>query len=346
MKLDFFIVGLAVAAGFWHTDLVMAQELVRMNDQRHFSQTVPAGNYSGICHVSGNTYALADDKAENDGFRLVEIDIDSVSGELRNVVDKGFVKGGSNKNRDAEGIVMLHGRNSVMVVGEADNRVVEYSADGTETGRSVLLEPGSGNGGYESLGVDEERGILYTCTENPLAHDVALTKDNEWIYRIQAFDTDSLSFMGSWLYKGDTPEGDKANAGNYAFGVSELLPVGGGKTLVLERECYVPKVKVGAWVNSKVYVAQLDIPSDSVASSHETATFSRSLYGAVSPVEKRLLCQWKTRMTFLNHSFANYEGMCLGPKLEDGSQCVILVADSQNQAYGMLKDWFKTIVIK
>ena len=346
MQFHKLVLGIVSVACSFITSMAEAQELVRMNEQKHFAGTVLAGNYSGICHVKDNIYALADDKAENDGFRLVAIDVDSISGDILNVVDKGFVKGGDNKNRDSEGIVMLHDRNSIMVVGEADSRVVEYAVDGTETGRVIQLEAGTGNGGYESLGVDEKTGVLYTCTENPLAHDVASEKDNEWIYRIQAFDVDSLHFIGAWLYKGDTPEGDRTNAGNYAFGISELLPLGEGKTLVLERECYVPKIKVGAWVNSKIYLTHLDIPSDIIQQNDTTNSFSNDLYGAKSPVKKQLLCQWKTRMTFLNHSFANYEGMCLGPKLADGSQCVILVADSQNQAYGMLKDWFRTIVVR
>ena len=56
--------------------------------------------------------------------------------------------------------------------------------------------------------------------------------------------------------------------------------------------------------------------------------------------------EWKTGLSLSKRSFANYEGMCLGPKLEDGSQVVILLSDSQDQYAGVLKDWFKTIVIR
>jgi hypothetical protein len=37
--------------------------------------------------------------------------------------------------------------------------------------------------------------------------------------------------------------------------------------------------------------------------------------------------------------------MCLGPQLADGSQVLILLSDSQGQYAGVLKDWFKTIVL-
>ena len=44
--------------------------------------------------------------------------------------------------------------------------------------------------------------------------------------------------------------------------------------------------------------------------------------------------------------WANYEGMCLGPQLENGDQVIVLVSDSQDGYAGVLKDWFKTIVIR
>ena len=48
-------------------------------------------------------------------------------------------------------------------------------------------------------------------------------------------------------------------------------------------------------------------------------------------LQKRVLTDWKTGLSLSKRSFANYEGMCLGPKLEDGSQIVILLSDSQDQ---------------
>lgn len=61
--------------------------------------------------------------------------------------------------------------------------------------------------------------------------------------------------------------------------------------------------------------------------------------------EKTLLTQWQTNMKIFDHGFANYEGMCLGPKLTGGKRVVVLVADSQNQYAGVLRDWLKTAVL-
>jgi hypothetical protein len=55
-----------------------------------------------------------------------------------------------------------------------------------------------------------------------------------------------------------------------------------------------------------------------------------------------LLAKWRTR----NLRFANYEGMCLGPVLDDGRQVVVLVSDSQNQYGSLLKDWFRTLIVR
>jgi hypothetical protein len=52
------------------------------------------------------------------------------------------------------------------------------------------------------------------------------------------------------------------------------------------------------------------------------------------------------RTYLLADNLANFEGMCFGPILNDGSHTLILVSDSQAQFHGILKDWFKVIIIK
>lgn len=46
-------------------------------------------------------------------------------------------------------------------------------------------------------------------------------------------------------------------------------------------------------------------------------------------MKKQLLAEWKTSLTLFHQDFANYEGMCLGPKLHNGAQVLVLCADSQ-----------------
>ena len=56
------------------------------------------------------------------------------------------------------------------------------------------------------------------------------------------------------------------------------------------------------------------------------------------------MTEFSTRMNLTRRNFANYEGICVGPQLVDGRQVLLLVADSQNQHKGMLRDWFRSVV--
>lgn len=67
---------------------------------------VPAGNYSGITPVGGNEYAVVSDKSATDGFFVFRIDVDSVSGEIKDVTNLGF-KGDSLRNADCEAIAYV-----------------------------------------------------------------------------------------------------------------------------------------------------------------------------------------------------------------------------------------------
>ena len=144
-------------------------------------------------------------------------------------------------------------------------------------------------------------------------------------------------YMTTYAYQMDQPSTHK-KADIYVMGVSELCALPDGQLLVLEREAFIPKIKIGAFCKCKLYLIN-------PLNSEEFAL--KEKFSSDTPfLKKRLLAEWKTGLSLSKRSFANYEGMCLGPKLEDGSQVVILLSDSQDQYAGVLKDWFKTIVIR
>lgn len=122
------------------------------------------------------------------------------------------------------------------------------------------------------------------------------------------------------------------------MGVSEVATLDNGRLLILEREFFVPKAKLGAFVQCKLYEItpskEYEIPLDG------------EINEQTKILPKRLIHSFKTKLQLFKNSIANYEGMCVGPKLKDGSTVLILVSDSQNQYAGVLKDWFKTIVIR
>ncbi|WP_253952371.1 esterase-like activity of phytase family protein [Xylanibacter muris] len=317
--------------------------VVRNNAQRSFSSSVPAGNYSGITPLGGNLYAVVSDKSPHDGFFVFDIAVDSVTGKLKSVGDRGFVyalahNGDTLPNRDQEGIVYLPHSNTLFISGEKDNRILEYRLDGSVTGRSLAVPPvysGAGSDyGFESLTYDSCNRCFWTVTESTLPVDGSRATPQNPVrnrLRLQCFN-DSLQPCG-WCYYEMEPPLAKKRPSMYAMGVSELCALGDGRMLVLEREIFVSKRKLGSFVNCRLFV----VSPYSVLQAQDSS---------VKAVSKKELVSFRTRISLTGLSFANYEGMCLGPLLADGSRVIILLSDSQNRYKGVLRDWFKTIVVR
>ena len=292
---------------------------VVVNKQRSFHTTIPAGNYSGITWMGDNRYAVVNDKAAESGYHLFIIDVDSVTGKIRHASEQGFYSCGL-ANRDEEGIAFFAPDSTLFITGEEDNEVLEYDMNGKLTGRKLqmpaVFKNARGNKGLEALTYQQLTGLFYTISEKPL-------KGNS-VSRIQSFGND-LQPSCQWLYKMGNSS-PKTGEGKYTKGVPALAALPDGRLLVMEREVFRPKNYIGSYVNNDIFI---------VTPRQEDA-------GQL--LEKQLLVSIKTKFNLTARSFANYEGMCLGPKLVDGRQVLILISDSQNQYKGYLKDWLKTIV--
>lgn len=304
--------------------------------QHHYDKHLPAGNYSGVAHIGHNRYAVASDKSPQDGFFIFQIDLDSISGEILSARNEGFF-GDSLSCRDAEGIAFLPRTNTVIIVGEEDSRIVEYDLSGRMTGRTVQLEQARGNVGYESLTYNDSTATIWTCTENALERD-RRTDDNASyrLLRLQSFDL-NLAPLAQYVYRMDEPQSHKRHR-YYAHGVSEMTALDDGSLLILEREVHVPKRYVGSTVQCKLFRV---MPNEDSRISNNAV-----INAYTKPLTKTLLCQWQSRLNLTARSFANYEGVCVAPPLADGSQVILLVADSQNRIRGVLHDWMRTVVIR
>lgn len=307
-------------------------EIVRVNRQCSFGSAVPPGNYSGMAWLGGNRYAVVSDKSESDGFFVFAIDVDSVSGQIESVADLGF-RSAAAPNRDQEGIAWVPSTGKLYISGEKDNRVYEYDTLGRLTGRQLLLPQeyatAGSQYGIEALTYNPHTHRFWLTTESTLPSDGLRAGYGHIVanrLRLQCF-TDSLTPGPFFYYEMDEPTVSRRPA-EYAMGVSELCALDDGRLLVMEREFYVSPSKIGSWVNVKVFV----VAPDGAAP------------GTLLP--KARLLEFKTRLSLLKYSLANYEGMCLGPRLSDGSRVLLMVSDSQNRYKGVLKDYFKTIVIR
>ena len=357
-------------------------KVVRENPQKAFPKTVAAGNYSGIAHLHDDIYAVVSDKSDSALYFNFRIQVNPKTGELEQVENLGFTERtdgtlndgkpwqGLEKGFDHEAIVKVSD-STLVIASEGYCRLKEYpilptSADAAKVGyQQNLWEsrwPSSDfypNYNFESLAFDSVRQYLWTIPEstlrkdgqpatpqNGLANQLRLMRfdwgkmkenRNKEAYSEQVNSKQDSRYMATYAYLMDQPSTHK-KADIYVMGVSELCALPDGQLLVLEREAFIPKIKIGAFCKCKLYLVN---PLNS-----ENFSMKENISSDTPFLKKKLLAEWKTGLSLSKRSFANYEGMCLGPKLEDGSQVVILLSDSQDQYAGVLKDWFKTIVIR
>ena len=140
--------------------------------------------------------------------------------------------------------------------------------------------------------------------------------------RFQSFGDDMQALDQYWYETDGSVVKASKRKGRSIMGVSGLAALDDGRIVVLERELYFPPSKVGSFAHVKLYVV------------------NPSLHQPGEQLHKTLLTEFRTKMHFTSHSFANYEGICVGPRLADGSTVLLLVCDSQNQYKGYLQDWF------
>lgn len=357
-------------------------KVVRENPQKAFPKTVAAGNYSGIAHLHDDIYAVVSDKSDSALYFNFRIQVNPKTGELEQVENLGFTERtdgtmndgkpwqGLEKGFDHEAIVKVS--DSTLVIASEgycclkEFSILPTSADAAKVGYPQNLWesrwPSSEfypNYNFESLSFDSVHQYLWTIPEstlrkdgqpatpqNGLANRLRLMRlnwgkikedSNKEEYSEQVSSKKDSRYMMTYAYQMDQPSTHK-KADIYVMGVSELCVLPDGQLLVLEREAFIPKIKIGAFCKCKLYLIN---PLNS-----EEFSMKEKFSSDTPFLKKRLLTEWKTGLSLSKRSFANYEGMCLGPKLEDGSQVVILLSDSQDQYAGVLKDWFKTIVIR
>lgn len=278
---------------------------------------VPPGNYSGLVRLMGDMYAVVSDFGTAKGYYNFTIEVDS-TGNITKIHNNGFRKLGE-KNDDQEAVAYDANRHHIYIGNESTSTIEEFDALNGNKIDSVTISDfkrlGVSNRIIESLTFDPVADCLYTCNEG------ALKGDPEQMVHIRQYSPD-LHEIGEYTYVMDDPLSNvKIGDNRHAFGVAELLAIGDGTLLVLEREFLVAPAGIGSWVVNKIF--------------------------RITPglQEKQFVTGWRTQLNVDDFTLANYEGMCLGPKLSDGRQVVILCADSQNRIHGVLRDWFRTILI-
>lgn len=322
-------------------------ELLKPKDLGQWN--IPPGNYSGITPIGDGRYAVVSDKEVQDGFFVFRIRQDERTGQVTEVVNEGFRRTDSalKSGRDAEGVAFVPEDSLVWISGEADQRIVAYRMDGAPVHRELAVPPAFGrsaitsNYGFEALGYDRASGLFWTVTENALKADGRVAEPGAGhgvCLRLQSFGRDGLP-RASYAYPLDMPESE-AKGKQYAFGVVAIWPQEGGRLWVMERELNVPKRRLKARTDMKIYEV---VPGSGTALPENTPSERLSGYA----LKKEPVAAFSTRMRLVRPKLANYEGLCEGSRLADGRRTWLLVSDSQG-GYGNrlchLRDWIRVCV--
>lgn len=290
---------------------------------------VPCGNYSGITPIGDNKYAVVDDKAFGAGFVIMEISMNTKTGEITNVkreVPKGtdmsyYPDGNYDWNalqeagitvNDPEGIVYFPKNKTVFIATEEihkDPSIVEYTLDGTATGKKLAIpsfvdaNKVQEGFGFESLAYNEKTNLFWTTTERALIAD---KKEGEGtnICRLLSFSGNDFKFQKQYLYRADRGETEGLNF----WGVSEMLALEDGRLIIMERF---------------------------LTASNITNLSSHFNLFVVDPTKAKEGDELSKKLIYTNKGqsevLANYEGMCLGPKLSNGKQTLLILADVNNK---------------
>lgn len=289
-----------------------------------FRLAVTPGEYSGICYLEDDLYAVVDDGEPGAGLHIFSLPLGR-SGRPRSVwqfqVDAGQNAPVSPDNED---IVYVPATKTLWVCSEAEASIKEYDRAGRPTGRSIpvpeVLLSAPANGGLEALATDGTS--LWTLSEMPLKGDAALR------HKLLRYSLETLSLSGLTVYECDPPLKGPEGTRAYVHGISALTALPDGRLLVLEREVYVP-------AGSAVQALE--------------DSFGRALLYVTDPLRDTRLPLQKTLLAQINtaaSNLANLEGMCLGRPLPDGRPTLLLIADSERGKGGLTKEYLFVLALE
>lgn len=261
---------------------------------------------SGLTRVADDQYLGVGDT----GAPLVPlaVDVDRATGAITSVTPGAPVPlaGGV----DLEGIAWDPTTGTVLVSDETGPAIRRHDpATGALLGTIPVPAVFSGyrsNRSLESLARDPVTGALWTANEDALLADgPAMTLGAGSTVRLQRFDAAGES-DGQWAYPTSGIPGGPL-VGQETGGVVDLLALPSGELLVMERTLSSLLFRVS------IYQVDFDGATD-------TSGLASLASDPFVPVTKTLL--W-TSPSVLD----NYEGLALGPRLDDGSYSLLLVAD-------------------
>lgn len=179
------------------------------------------------------------------------------------------------------------------------------------------------NEGFEGLTLSPDEGVLYAALEGPLVDEHGSCVDvggcEVRIVEYSSIDDGGDGPVAEYAYRlepAEAPEGFEAV--RRGMGLSEILALDGRRLLALERG----------------YALAEDGAAHQVIRLYQTDVPPRPAPG-VARLEKRLVLDLAEVAAGFSAGFRtldNFEGMCLGPRLEDGSETILMISDNNYSA--------------
>ncbi len=279
-----------------------------------FPFTAGPWELSGLTRVAEDRYYAVGDT----GGLLVPlaIGVDAATGAVTGVTsDSPVVLAGG---VDLEGVAWDATTSTVLVSDEVGPAIRRHDPMSGAVLETVAVPPifasARSNRSLESLSLEAATGSLWTVNEDALVPDgPATTFAAGSVVRLQRFDAAGVP-DAQWAYEIDPIPGAPFS-GLETSGVVEVLALPSGELLVMERSLS------SLFFSLRIY--QVDL-----AGATDTGALTSLAGTSYNPVGKTLL--WSAQ-----GGFSNFEGMALGPRLEDGSTSLLLIADdndTQSQA--------------
>ena len=332
----------ATLAVFWALSAHSAVSLTKLNEK-----DIEFEGCSGIAFAgNGDFYIVQDHDANGNPMLLpVAIDINRTSGKINSVQFSAGLK--LNGTGDAEGVAYDPCSKCVWVSDESSPpKIQEFlpilGAASLTAKRSAtvpaIYSKCRGNAKLEALTMSRDGLTLWTANEEALTVDGAeSSSDNGTIVRLTRFvrarATDNWTASGQWAYACEKA-GTSTITSRHQCGLSGLCALPDGSLLVLERE-----VSESTWGRCSIY----RLTASAFSAATDVTTFA-ALEGATYTK----LSKGSALLSFKGGSWGSilcYEGICLGPKLSDGSYSVLLVSDGQTETKKVLFLEIKAVTV-
>ena len=295
---------------------------------------------SGITRVGGDTYFVVCDKGGL--LHQMTIRINRDTGVITGCVFGATVALEGKGRRDLECVAWDDANRWVWVGDERNGSIHAFQPVTGKLLKTIdvpeVYSAFRFNRSFEALSIRANGLEMWTCNEEALCRNDAFnkkglpvddgpraTREHGSVVRIQKFTRETPQSdwkpAGQWAYM-TAPIGGMDFLGKSRNGVAEICCLDDGTVLVMEREMSIKEWSLMPSFLCRIYQIGFAGATD--------VSGITSLNGAkYRPVSK-------TAVFDRNTGLAMYEGLCLGPRLADGTRSVIMISDGDAGAAARL----------